>query len=60
MVEKDYKDVQTFSENNQLDLLDMLTNNLEDFEKSCAHLRLLLKNPILHQEMEAKEKKEKK
>ena len=51
IVEKDFKDVQTFYGGKQHDLLDMLSNNLTAFEESIAHLRGYLKRPELHNEL---------
>ena len=51
IVEKDFKDVLTFANGKQYDLIEMLTPNLEEYEKVCTLLRKLLKNPNLHNEI---------
>ena len=51
IVEKDFRDVQTFYGGKQHDLLDMLSANLIAYEETCAHLRGYLKRPELHNEL---------
>ena len=51
IVEKDFKDVLTFANGKQYDLIEMLNPNLEEYEKVCTLLRKLLKNPNLHNEI---------
>ena len=51
IVDKDFKDVQTFYGGKQHDLLEMLNGNLTAYEESCAHLRGYLKRPELHNEL---------
>ena len=52
MIEKDYKDVQTFAQGNQKDLMEMLVENLEQYEAICTQLRDFLKRPMLHVDVE--------
>ena len=52
IIEKDYKDIMTFVQGNQLDLMEMLVENLELYEKTCGTLRNYLKRPMLHVELE--------
>ena len=52
MIEKDFKDVMTFADGKQIDLLEMLNENLEHYERACQSLRQQLKRPQLHNELE--------
>ena len=40
---KDWKDIQTYTQGKQLDMMEMLTSNLGDFEEITSRLRKLLK-----------------
>ena len=53
IVEKDFADIQTFAGGNQVDLIMMLQENLEAYEKSTTYLRSLLKEFDLHIRLEA-------
>ena len=37
----------------QYDLIEMLLGNLEFYEATCGYLRKILKNPNLHNDLEA-------
>ena len=50
IVEKDFKDAQTFINGKQIDMLEMLNDNLKVYEEICNHLRQLLKKPELRME----------
>ena len=52
LVAKDYKDVLTFAQNEQLDLLELLNANLEMLEGCAISLRQMLKEPKLHIELD--------
>ena len=52
IVAKDYADVMTFSQGNQTDLMEMLVENLEHYEKICTKLRGYLKRPMLHVDLQ--------
>ena len=54
IVEKDFRDIQTFAGGNQFDLIAMLDENLAQYEKSCQYLRTILKDFELHNKIEAK------
>ena len=51
LVTKDWKDVQVFYNENQIDMIDMLEENFQMYMESCNLLRLKLKNRNLHNEM---------
>jgi len=51
IINKDYKDMLTFAKSGQAELIEMLKPNLELYDKSCIHLRALLKRPELHIEL---------
>ena len=54
IVEKDFKDIQTFAGGNQFDLIAMLDENLTTYEKSSQYLMKILKDLELHSKVEAK------
>lgn len=53
LVEKDWKDVRTFSKGKQFDLMLMLKDNIDDYEVSLGYLRSILKNQKLHEQLDA-------
>ena len=53
IIHKDWKDIKTFANNNQLDLMIMLVENLQAFELSVGYLRSIMKMNNLHQLLEA-------
>ena len=57
IVEKDFKDIQTFAGGNQCDLIEMLQENLEAYEKCTTYLRSILKELELHNKLELQNKK---
>ena len=53
IVEKDYKDMETFRYGKQWELIELLKDNLETYNKCCTYLRGILKDPELHIKLEA-------
>ena len=58
IVTKDYKDMETFRYGKQWELIELLKDNLDVYNKSCTYLRGILKDPELHIKMEAAKAKE--
>lgn len=58
IVEKDYKDVVTFRNGKQFDLIELLEDNLNNMDSQCSYLRSLLKQPDLHITLAAKKARE--
>ena len=56
LVKKDYMDISKFAAKRQLELMEMLTENLDMYEAACKRLRRMLKDPQLTKHL-AKEKK---
>ena len=52
LVEKDYKDIKSFLDGKQYELLEMLQDNLDNYESVCSGLRDMLKREYLHLELE--------
>ena len=53
IVEKDYKDMETFRYGKQWELIELLKENLDAYNKTCTYLRSILKDPELHIKLEA-------
>ena len=56
LVEKDFKDIQSFLSGKQYELLEMLQDNLANYEACCSTLRYMLKRENLHIELEEEQK----
>ena len=48
IIEKDFKDIQTFAGGNQYELMEMLNENIAMYEKCISQLRTQIKDPELN------------
>ena len=59
IVEKDYRDMETFRYGKQWELIELLKENLDAYNKTCTYLRSILKDPELHNKLEEQKQIEK-